>query len=113
MNINHKPAEMDFRDQIKDRSADICNPPTFPVLSGDDTRAQTFDFSAAETLLKEMRAIAAVAGQCSVEGPQDTRAFMAAAEAKRCADWADRWEALLSASPSAGEGSKGHGKQER
>lgn len=45
-------------------------------------------------LIEEMRTIAMVAGQCSVEGPQDTKSLMAAAEAKRCSRWADELAAL-------------------
>jgi hypothetical protein len=45
-------------------------------------------------LVQEMRTIALVAGQCSVEGPQDTKAAMAAAEAERAARWADAIERL-------------------
>ncbi len=50
-----------------------------------------------EALIEEMRVIARVAGQCSVEGPQDGAALMAAAEADRATRWADRLEALLKA----------------
>jgi hypothetical protein len=58
-----------------------------------------------EKLIEEMRTIAMVAGQCSVEGPQDDKALMAAAEAERCTRWADQLEAALRSSPSTqGEG---------
>jgi hypothetical protein len=46
-----------------------------------------------------MRTIAMVAGQCSVEGPQDTKALMAAAEAERARRWADIVDAALAVSP--------------
>ena len=62
----------------------------------DDTRAKAFDVSAAETLLKEMRAWAGP----NSEWDQDD------ATPKQVLAWADRLDALLSASPSAGEGSK-------
>ncbi len=49
---------------------------------------------AIERLIDEMRTIAMVAGQCSVEGPQDTKSAMAAAEAERASRWADALAAL-------------------
>lgn len=45
-------------------------------------------------LVAEMRQIALVAGQCSVEGPDDAKSLMAAAEAERATRWADALEAL-------------------
>lgn len=48
-----------------------------------------------EALVAEMRTIALVAGQCSVEGPDDAKALMAAAEAERASRWADSVEVLL------------------
>ena len=47
-----------------------------------------------EALIAEMRAVAVVAGQCSVEGEQDVAALMAASEADRLHEWADRLAAL-------------------
>lgn len=128
MNINHKPAEMDFRDQIKDRSADICNPPTFPVLSdatdgnqppsglrgdpgvlrtsGDDTRAQALDVSAAETLLKECIATLKTA-PIMLDPKYPSVLGMSREHVSRTIEVLRRdLLALLSASPSAGEGSK-------
>jgi antirestriction protein ArdC len=43
-----------------------------------------------EQVAAEMRTIAMVAGQCSIEGPDNVHASMAAAEAERLARWADR-----------------------
>ena len=51
-------------------------------------------------VIEEMRTIARVAGQCSVEGPEDVHALMAAAEAERAARWADELEAALLAGAS-------------
>jgi hypothetical protein len=45
-------------------------------------------------LADEIRTIQVVAGQCSVEGENDTAASMAAAEAERCRKWADQLAAL-------------------
>lgn len=50
-------------------------------------------------LLAEIRMIQMVAGQCSVEGPLNGEAAMAAAEADRCGRWADQLEALLASPP--------------
>lgn len=46
-------------------------------------------------MVQEMRAVALAAGQCSMEGPQDVKSLMAAAEAERCAKWADQLADLL------------------
>lgn len=48
-----------------------------------------------EQVRQEMLTIARVAGQCSVEGPEDRYSLMAAAEADRCSKWADRLLAAL------------------
>lgn len=45
-------------------------------------------------LVAEMRTIALVAGQCSVEGGVGVESLMAAAEADRCSRWADELEKL-------------------
>lgn len=42
-----------------------------------------------DQLIAEMRHIAIVAGQCSVEGPSDTASLMAGAESARASRWAD------------------------
>ena len=49
----------------------------------------------------EMRHMSIVAGQCAVEGPQDTKALMANAEAERLRKWADRIKALHAKLPSS------------
>jgi hypothetical protein len=46
-------------------------------------------------LIAEMRTIQLVAGQCSIEGPEDTKSLMASAEAERCRKWADELDAAL------------------
>lgn len=51
-----------------------------------------------EALIREMRTIAMVAGQASVEGPRDFLARQSAREAERASRWADELEALLAAS---------------
>lgn len=48
-------------------------------------------------LISEMRTIGIVAGQCSVEAPDNPYAGMAAAEAERALRWADDLEAALPA----------------
>lgn len=50
-------------------------------------------------LIAEMRSMARVAGQYSVEGLQDTRASQAKAEAARATRWADQLAAVLGRSP--------------
>ena len=52
-----------------------------------------------KALIQEIRALAVVAGHCSVEGPQGTIASMAAAEAERCLHWADRLDQIAGATP--------------
>lgn len=52
-----------------------------------------------ERVIKEMRTIAMVAGQCSIEGPEDGKALMAAAESERCSRWADELSALIADPP--------------
>lgn len=47
-------------------------------------------------LIDQMRTIAMVAGQCSVEGSRGTLSAMAAAEAERASRWANELESLLS-----------------
>lgn len=51
--------------------------------------------AALEKLEREIRVVAMVAGQCSVESPPDVKASMAASEADRCSRWADDLAALL------------------
>lgn len=48
-----------------------------------------------EELIGEMRMIGCVAGQASVEGPQDSKSLMAAAEAERALRWAEAIDAVL------------------
>lgn len=55
--------------------------------------------SALTRLRDEMRMIQMVAGQCSVEGPDNECARMAGAEADRAGKWADKIDALLPADP--------------
>lgn len=54
-------------------------------------------------LVAEMRTIALVAGQCSVEGGVGVESLMAAAEADRCARWADDLEQLIAPLVGGGE----------
>ena len=54
-------------------------------------------------IVAEMRTIARVAGQCSVEGQEDEKSLMAAAESDRCTRWADALEAALRAGASEEE----------
>ncbi len=72
----------------------------------DEEKAEHYRAEAAESsltalrqqmqgLVAEMRVIASVAGQCSVEGPPDAKSSMAAAEAERCSRWADALDASL------------------
>jgi hypothetical protein len=51
--------------------------------------------AALQALIAEMRTIAMVAGQCSVEGPEDAKSLMAAAEAERASRWADELATVL------------------
>ncbi len=57
----------------------------------DDLRAKI------EKVRDEMRVVAIVSGQSSVEGPYDLSSAMAAREAGRVTRWADELEAVLSA----------------
>ncbi len=50
--------------------------------------------STLEQVIAEMRTIALVAGQASVEGPQDGKSLMAAAESARASRWANALAAL-------------------
>ena len=47
------------------------------------------------SIVTEMRTIAMVASQCSVEGEPDVRHAMAAAESGRCSEWAHRIETIV------------------
>lgn len=57
-------------------------------------------------IIEEMRTIAMVAGQCSIEGPENSMALMAAAEAERCGRWADDLAVLRIASHEVHETTK-------
>lgn len=50
-----------------------------------------------DRVIEEMRTIGMVAGQCSVDDPDNERASMAAAESDRCLRWADALSAIRDA----------------
>lgn len=73
------------------------------------SKAPSSLLSRLEALEKEIRMIAIVAGQCSVEGPEDSKSLMAAAEAERCSRWADALRSVLSLALTEGAGTEQDG----
>ena len=73
--------------------ADVDDTLPWPATSAQE--AVSLREQQVRALIREMRTIQRVAGQCSIEGRQDSMALMAAAEAERAGRWADRLASLV------------------